>query len=327
MTALPTNIVAYQQPAPPPAVMSMMPTNIGEGMRLADMMATSRLVPAHLQKSPADCLLVIMQAMRWRMDPFAVAQATAVIQGKLMYEGKLVAAVVNSLGNLSKRLGYAYSGDGDNRTVTVSGTLVGEPEPLTVAVRLKDAKTNNKHWQTQPDQQLAYHGARVWARRYMPELMLGVYAPEEFDQPAMRDVTPPPERIDPPRPPGQPPSPVAKPAIRVKVPGQAAAEFSQDDGLEAALRAALEFMSSGILDGRVDVIAANVALLDRIAEKLPELATDVADLRAAAAMAEHMTPEDPEDTFVKDFVGGSDDDFPGTVAPSDQAPLGRYPNP
>jgi hypothetical protein len=36
-------------------------------------------------------------------------------------------------------------------------------------------------WTTQLDQQLAYHGARVWARRYAPEVMLGVYAPEEME--------------------------------------------------------------------------------------------------------------------------------------------------
>jgi hypothetical protein len=233
-----------------------------------------------------------------------------VIQGKLMYEGKLVAAVVNSLGNLSKRLSYHYDGDGADRVVTVSGTLVGETDPLVVYVRLEHARTNNKVWQTQPDQQLAYHGARVWARRYMPELMLGVYAPEEFDAPALRDVTP--TKVEPPPPPKFP-----KPAIKVKVPGQASAEFSQDDGLEAALNEALKFMSDGILDGRVDVIAANVALLDRIAEKLPHKADDVADLRAAAAMQEMADADNTEpeqDTFVSRFVNGDDpepSDFPG----------------
>ena len=28
-----------------------------------------------------------------------------------------------------------------------------------------------------------YHGTRVWARRHTPELMLGVYSEEEFDEP------------------------------------------------------------------------------------------------------------------------------------------------
>lgn len=118
-----------------------------------------------------------------------------------------------------------------------------------------------------------------------------------------------------PTPPPAPPK-VPKPAIKVKVPGQPAAEFSQDDGLEAALRAAMEFMSSGICDGRADVVAANMTLLDRIAEKVPSLADDVADLRAAAAMAAHMTPEEPEpesDGFVARFVSGDDDAFPGDI--------------
>ena len=98
-----------------------------------------------------------------------------------MHSGKLVAAVVNSRGNLTQRLSYEYGGEGQNRTITVSGQLQGEAAPRTVKVVLRNAVTNNKVWQTQPDQQLMYHGVRVWARRHTPELMLGVYSPEEFD--------------------------------------------------------------------------------------------------------------------------------------------------
>ena len=152
--------------------------------RLAHFMATARMIPPHLQKSPADCLLVIRQAIRWHMDPFAVAQECSSIQGKVMYGGKLVAAVINTHANLKEHLSYRYHGKGDARAVTVSGHIDGENEPRTIRVALKDAKTTNKVWQTQPDQQLAYHGARVWARRHAPELMLGVYSPEEFPQPA-----------------------------------------------------------------------------------------------------------------------------------------------
>lgn len=167
-------------PLTPPG---LVPANMTEAMKLADMMATARLVPVGLQKSPADCLMVIQQAIRWDMDPFAVAQECSVIQGKLMHSGKLVAAVVNARGNLIERLSYKYDGVGDARTITVTGRLQGEASARTVSVRLGEAKTNNKVWQTQPDQQLAYHGARVWARRHTPELMLGVYSPEEFDVP------------------------------------------------------------------------------------------------------------------------------------------------
>ena len=125
------------------------------------------------------------------MDVFAVAQECSVIQGKLMHSGKLVAAVVNARGNLTQRLSFEYKGDGDNRTIIVSGQLQGEPSPRVVDVILKNAKTQNKVWQTQPDQQLMYHGVRVWARRHTPELMLGVYSPEEFDEPTSARKLPP----------------------------------------------------------------------------------------------------------------------------------------
>lgn len=176
-------VVPPQQPA------SMAPRNLDDAMHLADLMARASLVPVHLQGKPADCFLVIEQAVRWGMSPFAVAQCTSVISGKLMLEGKLVAAVINGRGDLSRRLDYEYTGAGDARTVRVHGRVRGEAADREVIVRLDDARTNNKMWQSQPDQQLMYHGARVWARRHMPELMLGVYSPEEMVSP---DVAPPP---------------------------------------------------------------------------------------------------------------------------------------
>jgi hypothetical protein len=160
---------------------SLMPTSMTEAMQLAELMATAKLVPLALQKSPADCLLVIMQAVRWDMDPFAVAQECSVIQGKIMYSGKLVAAVINARGKLTRRLTYEFHGSGEDQTIIVSGTLRGEAEPRVVDVVLKNVKTANVQWVKQPDQQLMYHGARKWARRHTPELMLGVYSPEEFD--------------------------------------------------------------------------------------------------------------------------------------------------
>lgn len=160
---------------------ALVPTSMDGAMKLAEMMSRGKLVPNHLQGSPGDCLMVIEQAGRWGMSPFAVAQSTSVIQGKLMFEGKLVAAALHTSGALATRLAYDYSGEGASRVVRVSATLAGETTPRFVDVRLADAKTTNGMWTKQPDQQLAYHGARVWARRYAPEVMLGVYAPEEME--------------------------------------------------------------------------------------------------------------------------------------------------
>lgn len=171
---------------------SLMPTNMDQAARLATAMASAKMVPDHLQGSPGDCLMVIEQAMRWSMSPFAVAQCTSVIHGRLMFEGKLVAAAVQASGILATRFRYTYAGAGDERACTVIATISGETEPRDVTVVLRDVRTKakdgsiNKQWTGgQIDQQLSYAGVRAWARRHTPEVMLGVYAPEEFDaQPA-----------------------------------------------------------------------------------------------------------------------------------------------
>lgn len=167
----------------------LMPTSMESAIRLADMMSTGKLVPTHLQKAPGDCLMVIEQSMRWGMSPFAVAQATSVIQGKLMFEGKLVAAAIQSSGILSSRLEYEFEGEGDGRAIVVSATITGETKARSIRLTLKEAKTSNGMWTKQPDQQLVYAGTRVWARRHTPEVMLGVYSPEEMET-APREATP-----------------------------------------------------------------------------------------------------------------------------------------
>ena len=172
---------------------ALVPSNFEQALKLAEMMSRSELVPKHLQGKPADCFLVIEQSVRWGMSPFAAAQSTSVISGKLMFEGKLVLAVLNARGDFDERISFEYSGEGNARAVRVSGRLRGESAPRTVDVKLTDARTSNGMWVKQPDQQLAYHGARVWARRHLPELMLGVYSPEEWEQQpqgTQADVTP-----------------------------------------------------------------------------------------------------------------------------------------
>ena len=130
-----------KQPAPaaPMLAPALVPANMSEAIKLAEIMATAKLVPVGLQKSVADCLMVVQQAVRWQMDPFAVAQECSRYSGQADALGKLVAAVVNSRGNLTQRLSFEYTGTGADRTITVSGQLQGEAAPRTVKVVLRNA--------------------------------------------------------------------------------------------------------------------------------------------------------------------------------------------
>jgi len=172
---------------------AIMPTTFEQVTRMGEILANSKMVPSGLQGNTADCTLIAMQAVQWGMNPFAVAQCMSVVSGKLCYEGKLIAAVVNSSGFIKGRVQYEYSGEGENRKIKVWATLKDGSTPPAVELVLKEAKTkfwdkDKKEWKPaaawggDTDQMLAYKGVRVWARRYTPEVILGVYAPDEIEE-------------------------------------------------------------------------------------------------------------------------------------------------
>lgn len=266
---------------------SMVPTDMQAAMKLAEMMATGKLVPAHLQKSPGDCLMVVELAMRFNMSPFAVAQCTSVIQGKLMLEGKLVAAAINSSGALARRLSYSFTGVNDTRAITVRGTLRGEAEPREMTVTLQQAQTTNPLWKRQPDQQLVYFATRAWARRHAPEIMLGVYSGEEFDRDTLSGITldaePEPHVVTHEEPPPEPP--LARPAPERR---QTTGEWLDELALELAATdaAALEEILS-----RDRVQAAQDRLQGAARDKLNHIIHEA--LRRTAAPADDDISLDP----------------------------------
>lgn len=160
-------------------------------------------IPQHLRGKPADCLAVTMQAAQWGMNPYAVAQKTHIVNGALGYEAQLVNAVVSSSALLSSRIDYSWSGDwtkcsGKNDkspdlTVTVSAVLKGEAEPRELTISMAQAGVRNSPlWEQDPKQQLAYLCTKRWARLHAPDVLLGVYTPDELDDTPRgeRDITP-----------------------------------------------------------------------------------------------------------------------------------------
>ncbi|EJD6612260.1 recombinase RecT [Providencia rettgeri] len=179
-------------------------------IRIADLMASgTATVPKHLQGKPADCLAITMQASRWGMDPFVVGQKTHLINGTLGYEAQLVNAVITSSNVVIGRFHYEYGGDWEkivgkkeNRDesglyIRVGAVLRGETE-ITYGepVYLADVQTRNSPlWKTMPKQQIAYLAVKYWSRLYCPEVIMGVYTPDELEERTIKDVTPPKERV------------------------------------------------------------------------------------------------------------------------------------
>ena len=160
--------------------------------RIATLMSSASLIPEHLKLSKSgpltpqqvmgNCFLIVNQAIRWGLDPFAVAPETYVVGGKLGFQGKLIAALVNARAGLADRLNYTFAGRGDDLTITVAGRFEDEDQPRTITLRVGDAKTQNQMWTKDPEQKLVYSGATKWARRHCPEIILGVLTDDDLER-------------------------------------------------------------------------------------------------------------------------------------------------
>ena len=158
----------------------------------ARLMAESSLVPTTLveekgqllplEKRVANCFLVVEQAHRWAMSPFAAVACASVVHGRLMWEGKLINAVIEA--QMGTRLTYTFNGKkGDALGVVVSGTRPGEAEAVSVSGTVGDWKTDGKGspWKGESanERQLRYRGAREWGRAYAASAILGIIAEDE----------------------------------------------------------------------------------------------------------------------------------------------------
>lgn len=168
---------------------SMIPDSLRLGTVIDDKGVAKKDMPLPMATVVANCFMVVNQAVRWRMDPFAVAQCASVVYGRLMWEGKLVAAVLDA--NLGVRLGYEFT-NADKSTpenrmlgVIVSGTIPGEKTVRTIRGTVRDWHKGDKSPWANPgawERQLRYMGAREWARAHAPAIMLGVVVEDEMDE-------------------------------------------------------------------------------------------------------------------------------------------------
>jgi len=170
------------------------PKSLGDVVAFAGVMAKADIaLPKHLRGNQGACLAVSMQAMRWEMDPFAVANKSYSVNDRLAYEAQLCAAVVNMRAPIIGRPQYTYSGEGASRRCQVVCVMNdGETREYTSPPFDKILTKNSPLWKSDPDQQLGYFAIRSWARRHAPEVLLGVYTPDEVAEmrDTVRNVTP-----------------------------------------------------------------------------------------------------------------------------------------
>jgi hypothetical protein len=209
------------------SALMFMPERMTSMLAMAEVMASGMsTIPQHLRKNKGDCMAVCMQAAQWGMNPFAVAQKTHVVNGTLGYEAQLVNAVVTTMAPTKDRINYEWFGnwdrimgkfeereskkkidedtgkplkyrvpawgikDEEGLGIKVWATMKGENEPRVLTLLLVQCRTRNSPlWADDPRQQIAYLGVKRWTRLHCPDVLLGVYTPDELqDAPVPRDM-------------------------------------------------------------------------------------------------------------------------------------------
>lgn len=187
-------------------------------------------IPGHLAGNPSACFAVMSRALTWKLDPFAVAQATYEVGGRVGYYGSLCQAILESSGRLEGGVKFRHYGDWskimrrfkmvanqggrgthpepdwpaeaeDGVGVEVIAQIKGESAPRTLEFDLAQAYPRNSVlWATDPKTQIQYTAVRRFANTVAPTLFMGV--PFDRDEiegwaASMKDVTPPrPRRED-----------------------------------------------------------------------------------------------------------------------------------
>jgi hypothetical protein len=176
--------------------------------RAAKALMHSSLLPESVRGAgPEQCfsnlMLVFDIAGRWNIPAASLAQSIAIVHGKVVYEGKLINAMLKGQG---VDLKFHYTGDRgtpgfriyvwdqDFNTLSEEDLAALAPNRYPRGARMIDGAVSD--WQTfdksgtKPNpawtgasqrNQLAYRGAREWTRLYEPGHLLGVYGEDEID--------------------------------------------------------------------------------------------------------------------------------------------------
>jgi hypothetical protein len=328
-----SNVIPYQAPSAP-AVSSwrgIQPGDFDSAIRMAQAIARSGMAPKSYipdERDPEKRERIITAAVFTAMQlggeiglsPMTAVRSIAVINGLPGLYGPAMLGVVEASGKLAD-IDEGVTGEGPARHGWCTVQRVGR-KPRTFTFSMADATRANLAdkrgpWTEYPDRMLLARARTFALRDVFPDVLLGLaYSVEELSDIPAEPVRGHAIEHDDAPPPPPPAAPAAEAKTTVKPPlevvlgdGWAPAKFPRG---KRGLREAMEFMTGAVVDGKPQIVGLNVALLDQIAEHLPDLADEVADLRAAAAEAIAAADEEIlSDPAAIDADDMDDTDFPG----------------
>ena len=156
--------------------------------QMAKGLSQSTIVPDNFKKSVSNCLIAIELANRFHTSPLMVMQNTYIVNGKPSFSSSFLIAMVNGSGKYDQELAFDVKNDKDGEPYScVCWTMKDGRRIEGMEVNMKMAEKegwlakNGSKWKTLQGLMLRYRAAAFFVRLNCPELALGFYTQEEFE--------------------------------------------------------------------------------------------------------------------------------------------------
>jgi len=159
--------------------------------RRARAFSMSRMVPAHFQNKPEDCMVAVMMARQLGVDPLLALQNVQVVNGRPGFSASFAIGLANQRGPFAGPITWTSKGKGDTLEVTAHAVVKTTGEKVSATVSMEIAKAEgwvkNPKYRTMPEQMLRYRSGTWLIRLHCPEVLLGLSSSDELED--IRPVT------------------------------------------------------------------------------------------------------------------------------------------
>jgi len=160
----------------------------GDAQRMAQLLASSDIIPDTFKGNVANCTIAIEMSQRMQASPFAVMQNLYIVHGKPSWSAVFIIASINASGRFSP-LRYTLEGSGKTRSCYAwaldlrNGNERLEGPKVTWAMATAEGWVQKKgsKWMTMPDVMFTYRSAAFFGKSYCPELLMGMQTTEEMN--------------------------------------------------------------------------------------------------------------------------------------------------
>lgn len=166
------------------------PSGIDEAVKLANLLGLSGLLGKDL-KTPEQVFTVIATGRELGLTAMQSLRSIHIINGKPTLSADLVAALVKSRPEVCE---YFRLVDSNASQAVYETKRRGEPSPTTMTFSIEDAKraqiTGNPNWTKYPAAMLRARCITALARAVYPDLVMGIYDPDELGYMVTPNVPP-----------------------------------------------------------------------------------------------------------------------------------------